>query len=63
MSALHIAVTLTFSSTIIISLAKGLGLPVALFSSASVAVIAVVLLMMCGCVKWKTLEQGIHWGY
>ena len=44
------------------SLAKGLGLPVALFSSASVAIIAVVLLMMSGCVKWKTLEQGIHWG-
>ncbi len=44
------------------SLAKWLGLPVALFSSASVAGISVALLMMCGCVKWKTLEQGIHWG-
>jgi sodium-dependent dicarboxylate transporter 2/3/5 len=44
------------------SLATLLGLPVALFSSASVAGIAIALLMICGCVKWKTLEQGIHWG-
>jgi len=44
------------------ALAIGLGLPVALFNSAAVAGIAVALLMLCACVTWKTLEQGIHWG-
>lgn len=39
-----------------------LQLPSALFSAASVASIAVSLLMVTHCVTWKTLEQGVHWG-
>jgi len=34
----------------------------ALFSSASVASIAVALLILTHSVSWKTLEKGIHWG-
>lgn len=37
-------------------------LPSALFSSASVAIMAVALLILAGCVNWKNLEKGIHWG-
>jgi sodium-dependent dicarboxylate transporter 2/3/5 len=37
-------------------------LPSAIFSSASVAIMAVALLILAGCVNWKTLEKGIHWG-
>ncbi len=43
-------------------LGVSLELPAALFSSATVASIAVALLVLCRCVKWKALEQGIHWG-
>ena len=39
-----------------------LQLPPALFSSASVASIAVALLMLTHSVSWKALEKGIHWG-
>lgn len=39
-----------------------LQLPPALFSSASVASIAVALLILTHSVSWKTLEKGIHWG-
>jgi sodium-dependent dicarboxylate transporter 2/3/5 len=39
-----------------------LQLPSALFSSASVASIAVALLMLTHSVSWKALEKGIHWG-
>ncbi len=43
-------------------LAGWLQLPPALFSSAAVASIAVALLMLTGCVTWKALEKGVHWG-
>ena len=39
-----------------------LQLPPALFSSASIASIAVALLMLTQSVSWKALEKGIHWG-
>jgi len=41
---------------------KLLQLPPSLFSSASVACIAVALLMLTRCIDWKALEKGIHWG-
>lgn len=41
---------------------KLLQLPPSLFSSASVACIAVALLMLTRCTDWKALEKGIHWG-
>lgn len=41
---------------------KLLHLPPSLFSSASVACIAVALLMLTRCTDWKALEKGIHWG-
>lgn len=44
------------------ALAKLLALPAALFGSAAVACIAVALLMLTGCVNWKALEKGVHWG-
>ncbi len=44
------------------SLGKWLAIPSALFSSAAVACIALALLVLSRCVKWKELEQGIHWG-
>ena len=44
------------------SLGKWLAIPPALFSSAAVACIALALLVLSRCVKWKELEQGIHWG-
>lgn len=37
-------------------------LPSALFSSASIAVMAVALLILTNCVTWKKLEKGVHWG-
>lgn len=43
-------------------LATLVGLPPALFSSASVAIMAVVLLILTKCADWKRLEKGIHWG-
>lgn len=43
-------------------LGKLLQLPPALFSSTSVASIAVALLMLSRCVTWKALEKGVHWG-
>lgn len=39
-----------------------LALPKAVFSSSSVAIMAVALLILAGTVSWKTLEKGIHWG-
>ncbi len=44
------------------TLGKLLLLQPALFSSAAVAGIAVALLMLTGCVNWKALEKGVHWG-
>ena len=44
------------------SLGNWLAIPPALFSSAAVACIALALLVLTRCVKWKALEQGIHWG-
>ena len=44
------------------ALARMAGLPTVLLNSASVAVIAVVLLAATGCVTWKALEKGVHWG-
>jgi len=44
------------------SLGNWLAIPPALFSSAAVACIALSLLVLTRCVKWKALEQGIHWG-
>jgi len=43
-------------------LGKLLQLPPALFSSAAVAIFAVVLLILTRCVNWKALEKGVHWG-
>jgi len=43
-------------------LAGLLALPPALFGSAAVASIAVALLILTGCLNWKTLEKGVHWG-
>ncbi len=43
-------------------LAGILQLPAALFSSASVAIFAVMLLLLTKCVSWRSLEKGIHWG-
>ncbi|MCK5364948.1 MAG: DASS family sodium-coupled anion symporter, partial [Gammaproteobacteria bacterium] len=43
-------------------LGKLLQLSPALFSSATVAGIAVALLMLTRCVNWNALEEGIHWG-
>lgn len=37
-------------------------LPSALFSSASIAVMAVALLILTSCATWKKLEKGVHWG-
>lgn len=37
-------------------------LPVELFSSASVAIIALALLVVLQCITWKELQQEIHWG-
>lgn len=37
-------------------------LPSALFSSASIAVMAVALLILTNCATWKKLEKGVHWG-
>lgn len=42
-------------------LGQWLGQPV-LFSSASVASIAVLLLILSRCVNWKALEKGVNWG-
>jgi len=44
------------------SLGKWLAIPSALFSSAAVACFALAMLVSSRCVKWKALEQGIHWG-
>jgi len=44
------------------ALAKYLAMPAALVGSAAVACIAVALLMLSGCVNWKALEKGVHWG-
>jgi sodium-dependent dicarboxylate transporter 2/3/5 len=38
------------------------GLPAVLSTSASVAMLAVVLLMLSNCLNWKNLEHGVQWG-
>lgn len=38
------------------------GLPAVLSTSASVAMLAIVLLMLSNCLDWKNLEQGVQWG-
>ena len=43
-------------------IANKLGWSGAIFSSSSVALIAVVFLILSGCINWKNLEQGIQWG-
>lgn len=43
-------------------LGKLFRLPPALFHSAVVAGIAVMLLVLTRCLTWKTLEKGVHWG-
>ncbi len=37
-------------------------MPAFLFSSASVAIYAIVLLILTCSANWKTLEKGVHWG-
>ncbi|HBQ36060.1 MAG TPA: Anion transporter [Rhodobacteraceae bacterium] len=44
------------------ALARMSGLPAAFLGSASVAIIAVALLVATGCTTWKALEKGVHWG-
>lgn len=39
-----------------------LSLPSALFSSASVAIMAIALLILSSSVQWKNIEKGVHWG-